>query len=290
MTASMLQVLFSGLMIGAVYGLVAIGFTLIYSSSGVINFAQGEFVMLGGMITATGVGAGMPIALAMVLAIVCTVLVGMALHLLAIEPARDADPVVLIIITIGASVFLKGLAGVFMGKAFQVFPPISSVTVNIGGAFVQAQAIALAVGAIIIVLLLWAFLWMSRLGRGVRATAANRLAAQLSGVNSTIIVGVAFAVSALIGAAGGILITPIAFMSYAAGTLLAIKGFAAAMLGGLTHPAGPIIGGLLIGLVEAFGASYISSEYKDVFVFIMLLGVLFIRPEGILGRPGIERV
>ncbi|GGC86982.1 branched-chain amino acid ABC transporter permease [Chelatococcus reniformis] len=289
--ATALQILFSGLTVGAIYALVAIGFTLVYSSSEVVNFAQGEFVMLGGMISATAVAAGLAPLPAASLAIVATVVTGILLYGLAVAPARDASPIVVIIITIGASIFIRGLASVGMGKEFHTLPPLlATPTLDLGGASVQTQGLVVMAGSVAIVLTLWLFLRMTKLGRGIRATAANRLAAQLAGINPRVIVGLTFAISALIGALGGILITPITLTSFDVGTLLAVKGFAAAVLGGLTHPAGPVLGGLMIGLLEAVGAGYISSQYKDVFAFVVLLGVLFLRPQGILGGRAVERV
>ena len=286
-----LQILFSGLTVGAIYALVAIGFTLVYQSSGVINFAQGEFVMLGGMLTATAIAAGFGIVPSIAAAVVITVLIGIALHVLAIEMAHGASATVLIIITIGASVFLRGMASVYMGKDFHVFPPFLPVKeINFGGASLQTQSMLVVTGAVAILIGLWIVLQMTKIGRGIRATAANRLAAQLAGINPSLIVGLSFAISALIGAVGGILVTPIALTSYDVGALLAIKGFAAAMLGGLTHPAGPVVGGIAIGLMEAFGAGYISSAYKDLIAFAMLLAVLFVRPAGLFGRNVVERV
>lgn len=288
--ATTLQLFFSGLTVGAIYALVAIGFTLVYSSSDVVNFAQGEFVMLGGMITATLVGAGVSLALAMLIAVIVTCLVGLSLYVLAIEPAKGAEPVILIIITIGASILLRGAAAVVMGKEFHVFPPLSRDVLTLSDASIQMQSLFVISGTVVIVLSLLLFLGMSKLGRGIRATAANKLAARLSGINPSLIIGLTFLISALIGAIGGILVTPITLTSYDVGTLLAVKGFAAAMLGGLGHPAGPVLGGLIIGLLEAFGAGYISSQYKDVFAFLALLAVLFCYPQGLLGRRAVERV
>ena len=127
-------------------------------------------------------------------------------------------------------------------------------------------------------------------GKALVATAANRLAARLVGINTAAIVGLAFAVSAAIGAIGGILMTPITLTSYDVGTLLALKGFAAAMLGGMGNPLGAVIGGLVVGLLEAFSAGYLSSAYKDAIAFLVILGVLFAMPQGLLGRAAIERV
>ncbi len=286
-----LQFAFSGLTVGAIYALVAVGFTLIYNASDVINFAQGEFVMLGGMVTFFAAAAGVPLPLAALLAIVVATAVGLLLHRLAIEPARGASAVTLIIITIGASIFLRGLAAIAFDKNFHSYPAFAGAEPwIIGGAALLPQSVIVLIGAGAIVVALWAFMTMTLTGKALVATAANRLAARLVGINTSAIVGLAFAVSAAIGAIGGILMTPITLTSYDVGTLLALKGFAAAMLGGMGNPLGAVIGGLVVGLLEAFSAGYLSSSYKDAIAFLVILGVLFAMPQGLLGRAVVERV
>ncbi|MBR1221221.1 branched-chain amino acid ABC transporter permease [Bradyrhizobium sp. U87765 SZCCT0131] len=289
--AELVQFLMSGLTVGAVYALVALGFTLIYNASDVVNFAQGEFVMLGGMVTVFVSAAGVPLPLAALVAVAATIGVGLLLYALAIAPARGASPVTLIIITIGASILLRGAAQVLFDKQFHKLPSFSGDTpVNVLGAAVQPQSFWVLGGAAVIVLLLYAFLERTVLGKAVLATAANRLAARLVGINTTTVMALAFGGSAAIGAIAGILITPITLTSYDAGTLLALKGFAAAMLGGMGNPLGAVAGGLLLGLLEALAAGYISSTYKDAFAFIVILVVLFAMPQGLFGRRAVERV
>lgn len=286
-----LQFLFSGLTIGAIYALVALGFTLIYNASDVINFAQGEFVMLGGMVTFFAVAAGVPLPLAALLAIVVAVAVGLLLHRFAIEPARGASAVTLIIITIGASILLRGVAAVVFDKNFHSFPPFAGTAPwSVGGATILPQSVIVLLGAGIIVVAMWALMSMTLIGKAMVATAANKLAAQLTGINTRAIIGLSFAVSAAIGAIGGILVTPITLTSYDVGTLLALKGFAAAMLGGMGHPFGAVVGGLIVGLLESFGAGYISSAYKDAIAFLVILAVLFFMPNGLFGKASAERV
>jgi branched-chain amino acid transport system permease protein len=286
-----LQFVFSGSTVGAVYALVALGFTLIYNASDVINFAQGEFVMLGGMTTVFLGIAGVPLPLAAALAIVVTVAAGVALHRLAIEPARGSSTVVLIIITIGASIFLRGAAQVVFDKRFHSLPPwFGDDPIRVGGAAILPQSLVVLAGAVVIVVLLWAFIDRTLFGKAIVATAANRLAARLVGINTRRIVGASFAISAAIGAVAGILITPITLTSYDVGTLLALKGFAAAMLGGIGSAVGAVAGGLLLGLLEAFAAGYLSSQYKDAVAFIVILLVLLVVPRGLLGKPSVERV
>ena len=289
--AESLQFFFSGLTVGAIYALVALGFTLIYNACDVINFAQGEFVMLGGMITVFLGLAGMPLPLAAVVAVAATLLVGFALHRLAIEPARGASPVALIIITIGASIFLRGVAQVVFDKRFHSLPPLfGNDPIRLGGAAILPQSLAVLAGAGAIVLLLWMFVDRTLWGKALIATAANRLAARLVGIDTRRIVGWSFAASAGIGAVAGILITPITLTSYDVGTLLALKGFAAAMLGGIGSAAGAVVGGLLLGMIEAFTAGYLSSQYKDAAAFVVILAVLIALPQGLLGRGTVERV
>lgn len=286
-----LQFAFSGLTVGAIYALVALGFTLIYNASGVINFAQGEFVMLGGMVTVFAHAAGMPLPLAAMTALVTAVVIGLTLYRFAIEPARGASAVSLIIITIGASILLRGVTSIVFDKNFHSLPPYAGgEPLIVGGAALLPQSIIVLAGAAAIVAALWYFLTRTLTGKAVLATAANRLAARLVGINTNAVVGLSFAVSAAIGAIGGILMTPITFTSYDSGTLLALKGFAAAMLGGMGNPIGAVVGGLAVGLLESFSAGYISSSYKDAVAFLVILGVLFVMPHGLFGRSGVERV
>ncbi len=286
-----LQFFFSGLTVGAIYALVALGFTLIYNASDVINFAQGEFVMLGGMVTVFAAAAGVPLPLAALLAIAAAIVVGVLLHRLAIEPARGASAVTLIIITIGASILLRGIAAVTFDKNFHSFAPFAGADpVIVGGATVLPQSIIVLCGVAVIVLALWLFMARTLTGKAMIATSANRLAARLVGINTGAVIGLSFAASAAIGAIGGILITPITLTSYDVGTLLALKGFAAAMLGGMGHPVGAVAGGLIVGLLEQVGAGYVSSAYKDAIAFLVILGVLFVRPQGLFGGAAVERV
>jgi branched-chain amino acid transport system permease protein len=289
--AELLQFISSGLTVGAIYALVALGFTLIYKSSDIINFAQGEFVMLGGMTTVFLTLAGVPVALAALIAIVVTTATGLALHRFAIEPARGASPVALIMITIGASIFLRGLAQIVFDRRFHSLPPLFGADpIQLGGAAILPQSLVVLASATAIVTLLWLFIDRTLLGKAVLATAANRLAARLIGIDTRRIVDLSFAVSAAIGAIAGILITPIALTSYDVGTLLALKGFAAAMLGGIGSALGAVVGGLVIGMIEAFAAGYFSSSYKDAVAFLIILVVLVFIPQGLFGRAKVERV
>ena len=286
-----LQFAFSGITVGAVYAMVALGFTIIYNASDVVNFAQGEFVMLGGMSTVFLSAFGMPLPLAALLAIAIAALTGVALNKLVIEPARDASVVTLIIITIGASIFLRGIAQVIFDKQFHRLPSFSGDDpIAVLGASLTPQSLWVLGGAAVIVVLLYVFFNRTLFGKSILATSHNRLAAQLVGVNVRFVLLISFGLSAAIGAVAGILVTPITLTSYDVGTMLALKGFAAAMLGGMGNPIGAVVGGLLVGLAEALGAGYLSSEYKDAVAFVIILAVLFFLPRGLFGKAGTERV
>lgn len=289
--SELLQFLFSGVTVGAVYALVALGFTIIYNASDVVNFAQGEFVMLGGMITFFSYAAGVPLPLAAVIAILVTAAIGVAMNKLAIEPARGAPVVSLIIITIGASIFIRGATQLIFDKQIHSFPPFSGDDpIRILGATILPQSLWVIGGAVIVFFGLRLFFTRTLLGRAVLATSNNRLAAQLVGINTNFVMTLSFALSAGIGALAGVLVTPITLTSYDVGLALALKGFAAAMLGGMGNPMGALVGGILLGLLEALTAGYLSSQYKDAAAFIVILLVLFFMPQGLFGRKSTERV
>ncbi|MBO9425872.1 branched-chain amino acid ABC transporter permease [Labrenzia sp. R4_1] len=288
---ALMQFVFSGLTVGAVYALVALGFTIIYNASDVVNFAQGEFVMLGGMITVFAFDAGLPLPLAALLAIVATAAIGIALNKFAIEPARGAPVVSLIIITIGASILIRGATQVLFDKQLHRLPAFSGDDpIHLLGATLLPQSLWVIGGAFAIFIALWLFFTRTLLGKAVLATANNRLAAQLVGINTGFVMTLSFALSAAIGALAGVLVTPITLVSYDVGVGLALKGFAAAMLGGMGNPKGALVGGLLLGLFEALTAGYISSQYKEAVAFVVILAVLFVMPQGLFGQKTTERV
>ena len=290
--SELLQFLFSGITVGAVYALVALGFTIIYNASDVVNFSQGEFVMIGGMSTVFLFDAGVPLLPAALAAILIAAAVGIALEKLAILPTRgEASVVTLIIITIGASIFLRGAAQIVFDKQIHRFPSFSGdEPFVIAGATILPQSLWVIAGGVAIFAGLFLFFAHSLMGKAILATANNRLAAKLVGVNTKFTMMLSFALSAAIGGVAGVLATPITLTSYDVGIALALKGFAGAMLGGMGSPFGALVGGLLIGLIEAMTAGYVSSEYKDAAAFIVILAVLFVKPRGIFGRATIDRV
>lgn len=289
--AELLQFVFAGLTVGAVYALVALGFTIIYNASDVVNFAQGEFVMLGGMVTAFAHAAGAPLVLAALAGIAVTTAVGVLLEKFAIEPARGASVVTIIVITIGASIFLRGLAQLVFDKQLHRFPSFSGdEPLRLAGATILPQSLWVLAGAAAVFVGLYLFFTRTLTGKAVLATSNNRLAARLVGINPHLVLALSFGLSAAIGALAGVLITPITLTSYDVGVSLALKGFAAAMLGGMGNPLGALVGGLLVGLIEALTAGYVSSDYKDGAAFLVIILVLLLQPRGLLGHAVPDRV
>src|SRR5512134_2944781 len=291
MGGTWLQFIAGGLTAGAIYALVALGFSIVFNASGAINFAQGEFVMIGGMSAVALLATGMPLPLAVLFALVAAVCVGLLLEKLAIEPARQAGTVTLIIITIGASLFLRGLAQLVWDKRIHALPAFSGEQpIQIAGATVLPQSLwVMGVSALALLALSW-FFGRTLFGKAMLATSYNPLAARLMGIQTRTVLLVSFGLAALLGALGGVLTAPITFTSYDSGVMLGLKGFSAAMLGGLGSFAGAVLGGLLLGLLEALSAGFVSSAYKDAIAFIVILLVLFMLPGGLLGARRIERV
>ncbi len=284
------QFVLSGLTTGGTYALIALGFSLVYNATGVINFAQGEFVMLGGMITATSMAAwDLPLWLAAILAIVVTTLVGLALDRAAIRPAGNAGIIVLIIITVGASIFIRGLAGIIWGPNERPMPAFSGETpISIWGATMTPQSLWVIGATLVTAIAMWLIFEYTIVGKAMRACAVNAHAAQLCGIELSRMISWSFGLAAAIGAVAGIVLSPITMTQYNVGTMLGLKGFCAAILGGLGNGLGGIAGGLILGVLESLGAGLISSQYKDAIAFVVLIIVLLIRPEGLLGREGVE--
>ena len=291
MSADFLQFLISGVTVGATYALVGVGFSIIYNSSQVINFAQGEFLMIAGMSTVALLDAGLPLPLAVLLALVVTIGVGLALERLAIAPARGASVVTLIIITIGASIFLRGAAELIWSRDFRSVPAFSgSEAIPIGGATVLPQSLWVIGATLVgIVMLRW-FFERTLLGKGMLATAHNPLVARLMGIDTRFIMSLSFGLAALFGGIAGVLIAPISLTYPDVGVMLGLKGFCAAILGGLGNPMGAIAGGLIVGVSEAMTAGYVSSAYKDAVAFVIILVVLVAMPRGLFGASAAERV
>jgi branched-chain amino acid transport system permease protein len=282
--------LLSGLTVGFVYALVGMGFTVIYNSSGIINFAQGEFVMAGGMVMVFLLAGGIPMMPAFGLAIILTAILGIGLWKL-IDLSRDSSQVSLIILTLGYAIFLRGLTEVVLDKELHTMPSfVGDEAFEIFGAILSYQALLIIVVSLLIVVSLWLFFRKTRTGKAMIAVSDNIESARLMGINIRTILMLNFAISASIAAIGGILLTPIASTNYEVGIMLGLKGFAAAIIGGLSNPFGAVLGGLILGLIEAIVAGYLSSEYKDAVAFVIMLLILFVRPGGIFSTLKAERV
>jgi len=281
----LLQYLFTGITIGAIYGMVALGFNIIYSATGIINLAQGEFVMLGGMMMVylTAI-IKLPMVVSFFLSILIVTAIGAAFERAAIHPLKSPSVITLIIITVAASILFKGGAMFAWGKHTFSLPPFSGEKpISVLGATILPQTLwILGIMGATVALLIF-FFGFTLTGKAMRACAANRTAASLVGINVKTMVLLSFALSAGIGATAGIIITPMALMNYDRGTMLAVKGFSVAVLGGLGSNVGAVVAGFIIGIMESLGAGFISSGYKDAIALVVLLLVLFIRPSGLLG-------
>ncbi|WP_028574175.1 branched-chain amino acid ABC transporter permease [Desulfonatronovibrio hydrogenovorans] len=289
---SILQYLISGLTVGSTYGLTALGFTIIFNATRVINFAQGEFVMMGGML-AVFFMASLEVGLfpAIFLAVACTTLTGVLMERLAIRPVQGANVINIIIITIGVSIFIRGVVMIFLGKDTFVLPPFfGTEAIEFLGAAVIPQSIWILLITMFVLAGLRFFFNNTIFGKAMLACSFEQKAAHLVGISVDRMVMISFAISALVGSIGGVILTPVTLTSYDVGILLGLKGFAACILGGLGNPFGAAAGGLIIGVLESFGAGFISSAFKDAFAFIILLVILFVKPSGIFGRAEIERV
>jgi branched-chain amino acid transport system permease protein len=275
----------TGITIGTIYGLVALGFNIIYNATGIINFAQGEFVMLGGMFMVWFASSlHIPLYIGFPLAVISVTIVGALFERLAIYPLKRPSVLILIMITLAGSIILKGGAMLFWGKETVTLPHFSGEEpISLLGATILPQTIWIIAILGFVVLLLSVFFNFTMVGKAMRACAVNPTAASLVGISVKKMVLLSFALSAALGAIAGIIITPIALMEYDRGPILALKGFAAAVLGGLGNGAGAVVAGLIIGIMESLSAGFISSGYKDAIALVVLLLVLFVKPSGIFG-------
>lgn len=284
------QLLLAGITVGFIYALVGIGFSVIYNSSGIINFSQGEFVMAGGMIAVFLLKAGIPLWLSFVLSIVVTAFLGIVLWKF-IDLSKNRSIISMIILTLGYSIALRGLAEVIFDKELHTLPSfVGDKAFNIFGATLSYQALLVIIFSVIIVTILYIFFQKTKIGKAMIAVSNNIESAKLMGINIEKVLMLNFTISAIIASIGGLLLTPITSTNYEIGIMLGLKGFSATVIGGLSQPFGAIIGGLILGISESLVAGYISSEYKDAVAFIALLAILFFRPEGIFSNIKAKRV
>ena len=287
-----LQYLLSGVTKGSIYAVVAIGFNLIYSATGVLNFAQGEFVMLGGMVAVT-LAHFVPLPVAVAGAVAIVALVGCLLEVTFFRKLRRHSVLHLIIITMGLSIVMQEAALHIWDEKVRSLPYFTGNEVSslkFLGAAISPQVLWVLGTVAVAVVLLHVFLKYTLRGRAMRACSSNPDAAMLAGINIANMRTLSFGLSAALGALAGCVISPITMTHYEMGAPLAIKGFAAAILGGMGNPMGAVAGGLLVGVLEAFAVSKLPAAYNDVAAFVVLLLVLFVRPHGLFGRPDGESV
>jgi branched-chain amino acid transport system permease protein len=287
----LLQFLIAGISIGSIYVIVGLGFMIVYSVTRVINFAHGEFVMLGGMLSSTFYVAGLPLFLCILCAALITTLIGMFLYRVVIYPIRTAPVFTLILVTFGTSIAIRGISLMLWGTDFRILPTFSKVeAIGIGKVFIGTQALWVVSTTILMAIILFLFFGYTVSGKAFRASAINAFGATLRGIRIDRIGLFAFGLSAGLGALGGAVLTPMMTVSYDIGLPLAVKGFIAALIGGLNKIEGVIVGGLTLGLLEAFGAGLIHSGFKDAIPLVIFLLVLNFRRGGLIGGAEAGRV
>ena len=286
------QYLVAGLTYGTIYAIVGIGFNIIYNTTGIINFAQGEFVMLGGM-TAVTLHTFLPLPLAILGAVLITMAVGGLIEMVFIRWLVKPSVLRMIIITIGISIGVRELALLVWGESVRALPYFTGNEVTslaFAGVHVSPQVLWSLGTCLAIVGFLWFFFQHTSAGRQMRACAANRDAAALCGVPTRNLVTLSFVLSAGIGALAGCVTSPMTYTSYGIGSGLAIKGFTVAILGGLGNSMAAVAAGFLVGILEAASVSMLPAAYKDAVSVALLLAILFLRPSGIFGSSAVERL
>ena len=300
-----LQQIINGLVQGSIYALVALGYTMVYGIMGLINFAHGEVVMIGTLVTITVAGslikAGMPVAVAGLAGLMAAVLVcmalGWALERVAYRPLRNAPRLTPLITAIGMSIVLQNLAMMIWGRNYMTFPSLLPKMDFAGANFTLIQIIIVLVSAATMGGLLL-LVYRTKLGMAMRATAQNPAVASLMGVNINRVIAAAFVIGSALGAVAGVMVgTYYEIAHYQMGFMLGLKAFTAAVLGGIGNLAGAMLGGILLGIIEALGAGYIGdltggflgSHYQDIFAFVVLIVVLMFKPSGLFGEKTGDR-
>ena len=285
------QLLFTGVCIGSIYALVALGFVLLIRAANVVNFAQGEFSMLGAYaMVIVLLGLGMNYFVALLVAVVLMAAFGILFAGVTYWPLRERGQIPVIISTIGAGILLDNLVLATYGPSPQVLPGLfQGEGWLVGPVFMDSQYVAIVVITIALVGLQYVVFEMTTVGKKIQATSQDQEMAKLLGIPVAVMILGIFAYSAALGALAGILIAPVLFVTIGLGALIGVKAFAANIIGGFGSIPGAIIGGLVIGIVETLGAGYISVPYKDAFAFIILIAFLLVRPQGVFGERIAEK-
>jgi branched-chain amino acid transport system permease protein len=297
-----LQQLINGLTVGSVYALIALGYTMVYGILGLINFAHGEIYMIGaylgviffGILTALGLTAKslpLSIALTFLLSIIYSAAYGYTVEKVAYRPLRHAPRLSPLITALGISIFLQNYVMLSQGAKDKVFPTLLSGGFAIGNAAVSYLQIFIMLASVVLMVALHLFITKTRLGTAMRATSQDKKMASLLGINVDGVISATFIIGSGLAAAGGVMIAMYyGLINFYMGYVAGLKAFTAAVLGGIGNIPGAMLGGIVLGLVESFGAGYISAEYKDVFAFAILILVLIFKPSGLLGESLQEKV
>src|ERR1700704_182679 len=286
-----LQLLFTGLGIGSIYALVALGFVLIYRATNVVNFAQGDFAMLGAFaMVVLCIDLGWPYWLSIVLTIIAMALFGALFNLGVYYPLRHRTFLPVIISTIGASILLANSVLAIYGPQPQVLEGwFETPGIQLGPVYLDSQYLLIIAVTMILVVFNYWFFEHTMLGKKLQATSQDKEMASLLGISVSTMIMITFMYSAVLGGLAGILVAPVLFVSIQMGSTIALKAFAATIIGGFGDVAGAIIGGLALGIIETFGAAYVSVPYKDGFAFLVLVLFLVFRPQGIFGERVAEK-
>jgi branched-chain amino acid transport system permease protein len=279
------QYLISGLIYGSIYAAIAIGFNIIYNATGIINFAQGEFAMLGGMI-ASSLAPSMPLAVAVAVAVALTAAAGIAIERVFLRRVARGGVLKMIVMTIGLSIVIREAALLAWGESIRTLPFFSGnevSSVSFLGAHFSPQIFWVAGAIALISAGLSLFFKFTLVGKAMRGCAASRDGASLCGIRPDGMVTLAFGMSAGIGAMAGCVVAPLTQTHYAIGSELAIKGFTVAAFGGLGNSVAAVVAGLFMGMLESFSIILIPEAYKDVVTILVLLAVLFLKPSGLFG-------
>jgi branched-chain amino acid transport system permease protein len=285
-TSQIIQYIISGITLGSIYALIAVGFTVIHNTTGVLNFAQGDFVVWGGFVLVLlSTTIGLPLPIGFFVAMGGVFVLGIVIEKLVIYPLRKATLLALVVVTIAISSAMSGFSLIIFGKETQSFPSFSQeVPVKLFGASISPQVIWILGFLTIASLILWYFFSKTIYGKAMRACSEDRIAARAMGINPDWMSRLSWGISGALGASAGALVIPITLMDFAAGGMFVIKGLAAIVLGGIGNYPGAVVGGLLVGLLESMGAGFISPLNKDIFAMLSIFIVLLIRPSGIFGK------
>jgi branched-chain amino acid transport system permease protein len=285
------QLLATGLAMGSIYALVALGFVLIFNAVNVVNFAQGEFVMVPAFVAVWLMTAiKLPFPLVYLIIVIFMGVFGIVFQRVAYYPLRNRTFLPVVISTIGVSIFLKNAAQlVFGAEPLLMARPTSAEVLNLAGIFVDPQHVVIIAVTIIMLVFQYVFFEKTTLGKKMQATAQDKEMARLLGVRISRMIVITFVYSSILGAVAGILIGPIFYVSKEMGAMLGLKAFCSTIVGGFGSVPGAILGGLFLGVVEVISAYYISSAYRDAFAFIILILVLLFRPQGFFGEKVAEK-